>query len=173
MARNRAIKSELWSDEKLSKLCPQARLLYLGLWDASDNAGVAPGDALWLKAHIFVYDQISTKELRRWLRDLVSLGRIIPYRVKGEQYYVIPEFSVRQKMAHPQGNPLPPLKSGGQFARRAGRHRNDALSVRPFVLEDLGPTRPIAGPETLNTPKRQAPVLPEWEQRETGNWTSV
>ena len=90
MARSRIIKPEFWSDEKLAKLSLQARLLYIGLWNTSDDAGTTQGHPLWLKSQIFPYDQISTTQIRRWLQDLVNLGRILPYTVKGEQYYFIP-----------------------------------------------------------------------------------
>ena len=126
MARSRIIKPEFWSDEKLSKLCLQARLLYIGLWSTSDDAGATQGHPLWLKSQIFPYDQISAKQLRRWLQDLVSLGRIIPYTVKGEQYYFIPGFLKHQKIQHPSPakNPPPPIEvcGGARLAPRLGTH---------------------------------------------------
>ena len=117
MARSRIIKPEFWSDEKLAKLCLQARLLYIGLWNTSDDAGTTQGHPLWLKSQIFPYDQISTTQIRRWLQDLVNLGRILPYTVKGEQYYFIPGFLKHQKIQHPSPakNPAPPRR----FARNA------------------------------------------------------
>ena len=110
MARSRIIKPEFWSDEKLAKLSLQARLLYIGLWNTSDDAGTTQGHPLWLKSQIFPYDQISTTQIRRWLQDLVNLGRILPYTVKGEQYYFIPGFLKHQKIQHPSPakNPAPP-----------------------------------------------------------------
>ena len=110
MARSRIIKPEFWSDEKLAKISLQARLLYIGLWNTSDDTGTTHGHPLWLKSQIFPYDQISTKQIGRWLQDLVNLGRILPYTVKGEQYYFIPGFLKHQKIQHPSPakNPAPP-----------------------------------------------------------------
>jgi hypothetical protein len=45
------IKPEFWSDEKLAALSLQARLIYIGLWNLSDDYGVVKGHPLcWLEA---------------------------------------------------------------------------------------------------------------------------
>jgi len=128
MARSRIIKPEFWSDEKLAKLCLQARLLYIGLWNTSDDAGATQGHPLWLKSQIFPYDQISSKQLRQWLQDLVNLGRILPYSVKGEQYYFIPGFLKHQKIQHPSPakNPSPPPEICGRCISAAHPAREQA-----------------------------------------------
>ncbi len=130
MARSRIIKPEFWSDEKLAKLSLQARLLYIGLWNTSDDAGTTQGHPLWLKSQIFPYDQISTKQIGRWLQDFVNLGRILPYTVKGEQYYYIPGFLKHQKIQHPSPakNPAPPLEVCDLFTSgsRAAHEQTEA-----------------------------------------------
>ncbi len=130
MARSRIIKPEFWSDEKLAKLSLQARLLYIGLWNTSDDAGTTQGHPLWLKSQIFPYDEIPTEQIGRWLHDLVNLGRILPYTVKGEQYYFIPGFLKHQKIQHPSPakNPAPPLEVAGLFASgsRAAHEQTEA-----------------------------------------------
>ncbi len=51
MARTRMIKPEFWSDEKLAALSLQVRLIYIGLWNLSDDYGVVKGHPLcWLEA---------------------------------------------------------------------------------------------------------------------------
>jgi hypothetical protein len=162
MARSRRIKPEFWSDEKLARLSLQARLLYIGLWNTSDDAGATRGHPLWLKSRIFPYDRISTTHIRRWLQDLVSLGRILPYTVKGEQYYFIPGLLKHQKIQHPSPakSPAPPRQACDLFmsGSRPAHEQTEAHAeaeaeaacgpIRPLVLQELK-----AGPRTFTDPK--------------------
>jgi hypothetical protein len=156
MARSRRIKPEFWSDEKLARLSLQARLLYIGLWNTSDDAGATRGHPLWLKSRIFPYDRISTTQIRRWLQDLVSLGRILPYTVKGEQYYFIPGLLKHQKIQHPSPakSPAPPRQacdlfmSGSRPAHEQTETEAACGPIRPLVLQELK-----AAPRTFTDPK--------------------
>lgn len=110
MARSRIIKPEFWSDEKLSKVSLQARLVFIGLWTTADDAGTTKGHPVWLKSQIFPYDEITIKQFETWLNELIHLKRVLPYDVNGEKYLYIPGFIKHQKISHPSPakNPVPP-----------------------------------------------------------------
>jgi hypothetical protein len=110
MPRSRVIKPEFWSDEKLAKVSLQARLVFIGLWMTSDDAGTTKGHPIWLKSQIFPYDEITIKQFETWLNELIQLKRVLPYDVNGEKYLYIPGFIKHQKISHPSPakNPIPP-----------------------------------------------------------------
>ena len=111
MARNRMIKVEFWSDEKLAVSCSRdARLLYIGMWNYSDDYAVIKGHPVWLKSQIFPYDNLTILKFEELLEELKKLKRIIPFQASGEQYFYIVNFLEHQKINNPSQrvNPKPP-----------------------------------------------------------------
>ena len=109
MARTRTIKPEFWSDEKLSKISLQARLLYIGMWTSCDDAGRTKGHPLWLKSQIFPYDEISPHQFTKWINELIGIDCIRGFKAKGENYYWIRTFSNHQTINKPSQNRNPLL----------------------------------------------------------------
>jgi len=110
MARNRMIKPEFWDDEKLSTVSRDARLIYIGLWNFSDDYGVVKGSASWILTRLFPYELSLLDELKNWLKELETIHRIIPFQNSNELYYFMPKFLEHQKINRPskQRNPEPP-----------------------------------------------------------------
>ena len=111
MARSRMIKPEFWDDEKLSKVSRDARLIFIGLWNHSDDYGVVKGNAVWLKNHILPYeDSLSIQKFSGWLSELEKGGWIIKFDADGESFYFIRNFLRHQSINRPskQRNPIPP-----------------------------------------------------------------
>jgi hypothetical protein len=99
MARIRSIKPETWDDEKLSKISRDARLLFIGMWNFSDDFGVCRSGSVWLKSKIFPYDVLQLKVFESWLSELEQSGFIISFHAdNGESYYHLPNFSRHQKI---------------------------------------------------------------------------
>lgn len=110
MPRTRSIKPEFWSDEKLSQISMNARLLFIGMWTYSDDYGVVKGNIRWLKSMIFPYEEISIKKIETWIDELIKLQRILPFKHSGETYFFIPNFLKHQTINRPSKNrnPEPP-----------------------------------------------------------------
>ena len=111
MPRNRMIKVDFWDDEKLATISRDARLTYIALWNFSDDYGVVKGHHAWLKNNIYPYDEsLKLDTFKKWLLELESLSRIIPFSTNGEFYYYIPTFLFHQTINRPslQRNPEPP-----------------------------------------------------------------
>jgi uncharacterized phage protein (TIGR02220 family) len=105
------IKTEFWDDEKLATISRDSRLTYIALWNFSDDYGVVKGHHAWLKNNIFPYDEkLGLETFTKWLLELETLNRIIPFSTNGETYYYIPTFSDHQTINRPslQRNPEPP-----------------------------------------------------------------
>ena len=120
MARSRMIRPEFWDDEKLStQASMSARLIFIGLWNHSDDYGVVKGNPIWLKNHILPYNDslnahgvlsehsVSIETFYGWLLELEKIDCIIPFNVKDENYYYIRTFTTHQKINRPskQRNP--------------------------------------------------------------------
>lgn len=108
--RDRMLRKEFFDDEKLASVSFGCRLLFQGLWIFSDDYGVVKGHPVWLKGHVFPYDEIPPDEFAGWLNDLVSLGMIVPFAAQNEAFYYIVHFLDHQKIEKPSKwrNPFPP-----------------------------------------------------------------
>jgi len=73
MPRIRSLKPELWTDPKLVGCSAYARLLYLGLFAAADDHGVAGDDPARLKLQILPADAVDVAGL---LDELVAAGKL-------------------------------------------------------------------------------------------------
>lgn len=113
MPRIRTIKPEFWDDEKIALLGRDARLVYIAMWNFSDDYGVVKGASIWLKSKIFPYDTIQTKQFDGWLLELQSHGFIVLFQVKSENYYHLPNFCRHQVINKPSQtrNPQYPIKT--------------------------------------------------------------
>lgn len=75
MARNRMIKPEFWEDDKVNANCsPFARLLFIALWNFSDDDGYLEKRDAWLKIKCFPYDD--DLNINNLLEELIEVGCI-------------------------------------------------------------------------------------------------
>ena len=65
MGRIRTIKPEFWTSEQIMECSPNARLLFIGIWNFCDDAGIHPASPKTLKAEIFPSDDISASQVAR------------------------------------------------------------------------------------------------------------
>ena len=113
MPRNRMIRPEFWSDEKVGTLSFLQRLLFIGMWNFADDEGIIKGSPLFLKAMIFPYDNLEEKEIPEAIKSLLDEGCIFCYRQNGEQFIWIIKFRVHQRIDKPQksNNPGPSIQN--------------------------------------------------------------
>ena len=110
MARIRTIKPEFWSDEKLGQISRDARLLFVGFWNLSDDYGVLKGHFSWIKSQLFPYDDLSMRKFQNWVNELLDHKFILPFNENGEKFFYIRHFASHQVINRPskQRNPEPP-----------------------------------------------------------------
>jgi hypothetical protein len=102
MPRIRTIKPEFWNDQKLGQEPEAVMLVYIGLWNFSDDYGVVKGNSVWLKNQIFPYkDKLRIDAFSTWLDRLAELEVIIPFTYKSESFYYIRTFRKHQKVDKP------------------------------------------------------------------------
>lgn len=104
MARIRSIKPEFWTDEKVVAVSHSARLLFIGLWNFSDDSGNLENNPVQIKMRVLPADSCSVQPL---LQELVSVGLLREYSVNGKNYLNIKGFKDHQVINKPSKTRLP------------------------------------------------------------------
>ena len=110
MPRIRTIKPDFWSDEKIVELTPLARLLFIGLWNFSDDFGNSEASRAQVKMRIFPADTIDVEPL---IEELKTFELISEYAVERKNYFNIRNFTKHQFINRPsktKAYPPPPAK---------------------------------------------------------------
>jgi hypothetical protein len=168
MARTRMIKPEFWSDEKLAALSLQARLIYIGLWNLSDDYGIVKGHPSWLKNSVLPYDDVSPSQFESWLAELERIRRIIPFISDGEKFYSISNFQKHQTINRPSQtrNPDPPafiledsLSAHGALTDETETEREREIKTTTAACDEknrLPPEENVAQEKHENPPAHNA-----------------
>lgn len=110
MARYRTIKPEFWTSEQVMECSPNARLMFIGMWNFADDAGRLPLSPKTIKAQVFPGDDISSETIRGMIDELSSNGLVKIYRVEDKEYLQVTgwhhqKIDKPQKPKHPQCPP--------------------------------------------------------------------
>lgn len=89
MARIRTIKPEFWTSEQIVECSPMARLLFIGMWNFCDDAGVHPASMKRLKMEIFPGDYLKEDEIESLVSELSDAGLIRHYVVDNKGFWAI------------------------------------------------------------------------------------
>lgn len=128
MARIRTIKPEFWSSEQLIACSRDARLLFIGLWNFSDDFGVHSASYVRLKAEVFPADDLSVSEMKSLIDELINQRLIFEYEAQGQTFWFITGWKSHQKIDRPNGKyPRPTEESVKKFVDHSSLIRD------PFV----------------------------------------
>ncbi len=110
MPRIRNIKPQFWIDENLGKISREARLLYIGLWNLSDDTGVFEWRPDRIRVQLFPYDtDINSSTIEQWLNSLQDTGDIIAFTYNNNQYGYIKSFKEHQVINKPSKYTFAPI----------------------------------------------------------------
>lgn len=107
MARIRTIKPSFWSDEAVSDLSRDARLVLIGLISSADDEGRFLASLSAISGYLFPHDDISPTKLRRWLDEIEGTGIVRFYSVNRREYGCFPNWKKHQRISKPQKSALP------------------------------------------------------------------
>ena len=99
MARNRIIKKEFYTDQKIIELEIPERLLFIGMTNFSDDTGIHINSAKMLKCEIFPADDIKVSYIEKALDKMANLG-LIDFN-EDRSLIKIKNWSVHQKINRP------------------------------------------------------------------------
>ena len=102
MARKRMIDPKFWSDDKMMALTPMHRLLFIGIWNFSDDYGIHKNNDSTLKAEVFPCDPITVKEVGQLKDDLIKNNLIVPFTDQDTELFFIKNWNEYQKINRPQ-----------------------------------------------------------------------
>ena len=80
---------------------PNARLMFIGMWNFADDAGRLPLSPKTIKAQVFPGDDISSETIRGMIDELSSNGLVKIYRVEDKEYLQVTGWH-HQKIDKPQ-----------------------------------------------------------------------
>lgn len=165
MARTRSIKPGFFDNDILGDLPPLTRLLFIGLWCIADREGRLEDRPKRIKKALLGYDDVDTDAVDEMLAALHSAGFIYRYRIQGEEYIQIVNFSKHQN-PHVKEKPseiLPPhmantidetacgadmAHSTGQAPDKYDTSTEEAAPITVNLLPSTGnlsPTTPPSG----------------------------
>lgn len=101
------IDPEFWSDEKISNLSLRSRLLFIGIWNYSDDEGVIKARSEFLKSSVFPYDEVSSEEITECVNELCRQNLIFKYEIQSQSYAIILNFKKHQVINKPVPSKLP------------------------------------------------------------------
>jgi hypothetical protein len=109
MARYRRVKPEFWTSDQIVNCSRDARLLFIGMWNFCDDAGIHPASCKRLKMEVFPGDDITSSDIQGWVNELLENGLIHEYEVENERYWIVTGWS-HQKIEDPTFRYPKPLK---------------------------------------------------------------
>ncbi len=89
MAKIRTIRPDFWSSPQIAECSREARLLFIGIWNFCDDAGIHPASLARLKMQIFPGDNLSTSDIAFWIEELQQQGLLISYQAEGKPYWQV------------------------------------------------------------------------------------
>lgn len=108
MPRIRTVKPEHWEDKELPNISLQAHLLWIGIWNFSDDDGVIENDSVLIRSKVFPRrTDIRIEQVREWIDQLVKARFLVPFEYQGESYLLNRTFVTHQKIDRPQPSKIP------------------------------------------------------------------
>lgn len=101
MPRIRTTKPEFWSSEQVFRCSRDARLLFIGLWNFCDDAGIIPASPLSLKAKVFPADELDESDIKSWIAALIQNDLLIEYITEGKTYWQVTGWKSHQRIDKP------------------------------------------------------------------------
>lgn len=89
MSKIRTVKPEFWSSEQVVRCSTNARLLFIGLWNFCDDAGIHPASLMRLKMEVFPGDAYTSDDIKNWIDELLDANLLQSYEVENKPYWQV------------------------------------------------------------------------------------
>jgi hypothetical protein len=127
MAKIRSIKPEFWASEQIMACNRDARLLFIGLWNFCDDAGIHPASHKTLKAKVFPSDDLSEETIKSLVDSLIQNNLIESYCVDNKSYWRVITWKKHQRVNRPHYKY--PVKHGCDIVETFSEHCSSTAST--------------------------------------------
>lgn len=102
MSRIRTIKPDLWTSEEFVSLTPMARILYIGMWNFCDDAGIYPASAKTLKMQVLPGDLVAFDQVQAYVQEMLDQRMLLEFEGSdGKTYWKVVSWETDQKIDRP------------------------------------------------------------------------
>lgn len=143
MARIRTIKPEFWTAEQIMELSRDARLLFIGMWNFCDDAGVHPAAHKTLKAEVFPGDDITGVDVKRMVDEIIAQGLLGEFEHEGRRWWYVTGWKhqlinrpTQSRYPKPPRYAPPPLAAGPDGISGKGLDDQFQPSVQTEIVDD-------------------------------------
>lgn len=143
--RMRMVKPEFWTDEGCAQWPAETRLAYIALWNEADDAGRIRCNWTYLRSALFPYSP--RLDMGKTCAPLLKSGKILTYEAEGQQYGILLDFHLHQRIDRPSRSrlPAPPEKLIAQVLEhmrdRHGRTEKELATIRGLLVEEWANAR--------------------------------
>jgi hypothetical protein len=152
MARTRNIKPGFFLNEELAEIEPLGRLLFAGLWTIADREGRIEDRPKRIKAELLPYDDC---DVDRLLDSLHENGFIVRYKVNGESYLEVKNFTKHQHIVGTEAKSIipPPACDNAEVKQVCNELENFSNKVekKSNKLEEIAPESCSLNLESLSS----------------------
>jgi hypothetical protein len=171
MPRIRTIKPELPQSESIGRLSREARLLFIMLFTAVDDAGRCRGAPRMLASLLYPYDDDVPRLIEAWLAELINEGLVRRYERHGSTYLDIPKWLDHQKIDRPSPSRLPSFDDASTNVRELSRSLDADPGPEPGPGPGPGPGIKVAAASAASekrskTSDRGTRLDPNWQPLE-------
>lgn len=139
MGRIRSVKPEYWTSEQVMSLSRDARLLFIGLWNFSDDGGNHPASAITLKAEVLPGDLITADQVMAWIDEMIEQGLLEEYEADGKTFWHVTGWKHQRidqpTYRHPKGDTSDTGDAGDTRVTQKGKRLGG--KQRQIVLKKL------------------------------------
>lgn len=173
MARMRVVKPEYWTSEQVVECSRDARLLFIGLWNFSDDAGIHPYNPKRIKMEIFPADPVTDEEVLGWIQELIDRGLLLEYEAEGKKWLQVTGWHHQRidkpTYKHPKPNSTTTPRGVSEDSQRSHRHVAPGSVPVPGSVKEGNPPTPQGGNGFLNS----GLVLEDISRADLGKKTQV
>lgn len=118
------IKPNFWVSQTLTRVSRESRLLFIGLWNFSDDYGILEDSNRRILGDVFPYDTTVTEsEIQSWKESLIREQLLVKVAYKGHNYLFIRSWNEHQKVSNP-GRETIPTRELNEILVRVSRESN-------------------------------------------------
>jgi len=133
MSRIRSIKPDFWTSEQVVSCSPNARLLFIGLWNFCDDHGIHPASYVRIKAEVFPADNFAIAEIKNWINELIKNELIREYIIDAKAYWIVSGWKAHQRIDKPTyRHPLPHSNINNSVSTRRELDESSLTTPQPI-----------------------------------------